>query len=195
MRKFLLLIVLALFAAMLAAALAACSTGDSRTDAAAAQSFLPTVPGFNTVDADSIADGLAAAGAAANASFGNFLGSAAVLKVNDVIQCYQDVGAASALLYVPQTLVGGTQFPEVGAVAVINETRIQRNLLQCVLGTADRGAATAQAAAFEPCNMSGRFTASNEQFNFVYIGTGPALCSAYQAHFTGLGATFNDPQG
>lgn len=160
-------------------------TGDTRNDPAAAQSFLPVISGYRTYDVDSLADALTAAGVGGSAITGNLLGSAAFVKLNGVIQCYQDVGAATAQIYLPTT-IDPTQLqtnpPATGVVAVVNETRLGRNLISCLTG-AQGSELSAQAAAFEPCVEGGRFTFSEENISYVFAGTTPALCDTLRSHF------------
>lgn len=182
------LFVFPIFVLVLALMAAACggSTDDRRSDPEAAQSFLPVVSGYTRHDVDSIADALSAAGVAGSALTGNLLGSAAIVKLSDVIQCYQDVGAVTAQIYVPQALDITTlesNPPAIGVVAVINETRLGRNLISCVTGSQERGN-EARAAAIEPCVSGGRFTINNENISYLYAASSPQLCATFATHFS-----------
>lgn len=160
-------------------------TGDTSSDPAAAQSFLPVISGYRTYDVDSLADALTAAGVGGSAITGNLLGSAAFVKLNGVIQCYQDVGAATAQIYLPTT-INPTQLqtnpPATGVVAVVNETRLGRNLISCLTG-GEGSDLFAQEVGFEPCVEGGRFTFTEENISYVFAGTTPALCDTFRSHF------------
>lgn len=173
-----------LFAALgLALLLAACQilpgTGDTARDAAAAQQFLPNIAGYTAIEASSITDALGKAGVSASVITGNVPLAGVIAKLDDMIRCYQGVGAVSARVYTEQN-ISLNSVPKVGAVAVINTTRLQRNLLTCVLNT---GASAQSLGQIEPCGGSGSFTVNGENLQYVYGATDPALCSAIQASF------------
>src|SRR5258706_6069039 len=134
MFKRLLLVTLAL------AALVGCSivpgTGDKNTDAAAAQSFVPpNIPGYDSTDAANVTDALTKVGAAGSLLTGNIVSAGAIAKLDNMISCYQRVGAVPARGYVDKNIAANPNAPKVGVLAVINTTRIQRNLMSCVLNT------------------------------------------------------------
>ncbi|MBI1279959.1 MAG: hypothetical protein GC179_17665 [Anaerolineaceae bacterium] len=167
--------------------LGACSvvpgTGDKSTDAAAAQQFVPaSIPGYDTTDAASITDALTKVGAASSLLTGNIVSAGAIAKLNNMIACYQSVGAVASKVYVDKNIALNPNAPKVGVLAVINTTRIQRNLFSCVLNT---GGAQAQAASNEiqPCGGSGEKVVNGETLNYVYAATTPELCATFQAQF------------
>lgn len=170
-----------LLSALLLVLVAACqvvpSTGDTASDAAAAQNFLPTVSGYNMVEANSISDALTKVGAGASVLTGNLPLAGAIAKLDDMIRCYQGVGAVAARIYTEPN-INPTTIPRIGAVAIINTTRIQRNLLACVLNT---GAQAQRADEIQPCGGSGSFTVNNETLEYVFAATTPELCQAFQS--------------
>lgn len=158
-------------------------TGDSSTDAAAAQQFVPqNIPGYIAVDATSITDALSKAGVAGSVLSGNVPAAGAIAKIDDMIRCYQGVGAVAAKVYTEANIAGAISgVPKIGAIAVVNTTRLQRNLLQCVLNT---GGASAQAAnEIQPCGSSGQITVNGENIQYVFAATTPELCTVFQAEF------------
>lgn len=170
--------------------LAACqvvpSTGDSANDAAAAQSYLPNLPGYTATEASSITDALTKVGAGASVLTGNLPMAGLIAKLDDTLRCYQQVGAVAARVYternVAETVAGGA-VPKLGVLAVVNTTRVQRNLFSCVLNTGAGAQAQAQAETIQPCGGSGSFTVNNENLQYVYAATSPDLCSTFQAAF------------
>jgi len=157
-------------------------TGDSATDAASASNFVPaSIPGYNTTDATSITDALTKTGVGASVLTGNLALAGAIAKLDGMIQCYQSVGAVAARVFTEQN-IATSSVPKVGAVAVVNTTRLGRNLLQCVLNT---GVAAQAADEIQPCGGSGEFTVNNEQLSYVFAATTPELCTAFQAEFAG----------
>jgi hypothetical protein len=159
------------------------STGDTASDPAAAQQFLPTISGYTMTEADSITDALTAAGVGGSLLTGNAPLAAAVAKIDDMIQCYQNVGAVAARVYT-QTDVGSLiqgQIPKVGAVAVINEARLERNFLNCALSVGS--GLSAQADQIQPCGGSGTMVVNNERIDYLFAATTPELCTLFQQSF------------
>ena len=157
------------------------TTGDKNTDAAAAQSFVPpNIAGYNSTDATSVTDALTKVGAAGSLLSGNIISAGAIAKLNNMIACYQGVGAVAARVYVDQNIAANPNAPKVGVLAVINTTRIQRNLFNCVLNT---GASAQAANEIQPCGGSGEKVVNGETLNYVYAATTPELCATFQAQF------------
>jgi hypothetical protein len=73
------------------------------------------------------------------------------------------------------------QTPNVGALAIINRTRLQSNLLACALNTG--GGFSAQSAEIEPCAGTGTFVRGSDTFDYVFAATDPQLCTLFQAAF------------
>jgi hypothetical protein len=159
-------------------------TGDSSTDAASASNFVPaSIPGYNVTEASSITDALTKTGVGASVLTGNLALAGTIAKLDGMIQCYQSVGAVAAKVYTEQTLSPTqTTIPKIGAIAVVNTTRLGRNLLQCVLNT---GVSAQAANEIQPCGGSGSFTVNNENLEYVFAATTPELCSTFQAQFAG----------
>ncbi|NWG15073.1 MAG: hypothetical protein HXY41_00420 [Chloroflexi bacterium] len=171
-------------------AVAACQvvpgTGDSSSDAAAAQKFLPNLSGYAATEASNIQDALTKVGAGASVLSGNLPLAAAIAKLDDTLRCYQNVGAVAVRVYTEQDIVRAVtaaSVPKIGVVGVVNTTRLQRNLFSCVLNTGGGAQAQAQGATIEPCGGSGSFTANGENLQYVYAATAPDLCSAIQGSF------------
>ncbi|MFN8379173.1 MAG: hypothetical protein U0452_10930 [Anaerolineae bacterium] len=184
----LLMMVLALAACNLGESVAGIvpTTGDTAADASAAQQFLPNVPGYNATDADSIVDALSTVAGGGSLLTGNLAAAGLVTQIDGMIQCYQNVGAAAARIYLPQNAVdvagqlAAGSIPSVGVVAIINQDRLVNNFLSCALGGALQ-AFSAQAAQPQPCAASGTFTADGQTLHYLYAATTPDLCSAFDA--------------
>jgi hypothetical protein len=158
-------------------------TGDRSTDAAAAQNFVPaSIAGYNATEATSITDALTKTGIGASVLTGNLPLAGAIAKLDGMIQCYQGVGAVAAKVYTEQNMPT-TGIPKIGALAVINTTRLGRNFLQCAVNL---GGASAQAVGeVQPCGGSGSFKVNNEDLEYVYAATTPELCTTFQNQFNG----------
>ena len=156
-------------------------TGDKSTDAAAAQQFVPaSIPGYDATDATDITDALTKVGAAGSLLTGNLVSAGAIAKLNTMISCYKNVGAVASKVYVDKNIAANPNAPKVGVLAVVNTTRIQRNLFSCVLNT---GASAQAANEIQPCGGSGEKIVNGETLNYVYAATTPELCATFQAQF------------
>ncbi|MCU0465233.1 MAG: hypothetical protein MUF38_11770 [Anaerolineae bacterium] len=180
MRRITVLVLLLLTVALTAACSAIPPTGDTDDQALSAQNQMPPAPdGYQTIQADSIQSAMTAAATAANLSTVNLLGAALVNRIDALATCYRDVGALDARAYVSLRDAGG------GIAIVINNNRITDNLIQCVNEAA--GARFRSQDAFQPCVSNGTFTASDNgltnTFTYIYAGSTPALCTAFQNHF------------
>jgi hypothetical protein len=177
---------------LLALLLAACgqvqlnvvpTTGDTAFDAASAQSQIPNFSnyGYSNIDASSITDAIGGLGGSAALVSGNPAAAAAILKIDDMIQCYESVGAIAAAVYaqadVAQLLEG--QLPKAGAVAIVNRDRLAGNLLPCALNTGQ--GMRAMSAQIEPCAGAGTFVRQGATFDYVYAATDPELCNLFAA--------------
>ncbi len=159
------------------------TSGDTAQDAAAAQSVMPnfTNYGYTSTDAMSITNAITTIGGGGALITGNPAGAAMIAKLDDMIRCYQSVGAVAARVYTQVDigqLVQG-EIPKVGALAVINRDRLQRNLLPCALNTGQGFAA--QSAEIEPCSGSGTTVRFGETLDYIYAATDPQLCNLFAA--------------
>ena len=176
---------------LLLALLAACSdlvpTGtDTADQATSAQRFLPAPEGYIRNDAASLTDALATLGGGASLLSGNPALTAAISVIDNMIQCYQDVGAVAASIYTKislDTLLQGDGI-SLGALAIINQERLSRNFLNCALG--DTQLFSAQAEALQVCSGKGSLLVANETIHYLYAATDSLLCLAFQSHFDSL---------
>ncbi len=88
------------------------STGDKSTDAAAAQRFVPqSIPGYDATDAASVTDALSKVGAAGSLLTGNIVSAGAIAKLDNMIACYQSVGAVTARVYIDKNIAVNPSAP------------------------------------------------------------------------------------
>jgi len=172
------------FMLMLIALLAtACGpTGNTANDAVSAQTLLPNITGYTRTDTTSVQDALVAAGSGAALSSGNAPVAAAVVKIDDMVDCMREVGAVAANTYVetsPSSII-----PIAGVVAVINQTRVESNLLSCAI-SGNQGF-SAQGVTIEPCAGNGSFTFRDNEISYIYAATNPSLCETFSQHFTNV---------
>ena len=162
------------------------TTGDTNADAAAAQQFLPVVAGYTSINADSLVDALSTIAGGGSLLSGNFVAAGLITQIDGMIQCYQNVGAVAAQLYVPQNTVDVAGqvaqgiVPSMGVVAIVNQDRLVNNFLSCAL-TGGAQAFSAQAAEPQPCAGSGTFMAGGQTLHYLYAATQPDLCASFDA--------------
>jgi hypothetical protein len=173
MRKSILLISLLVMALMLVA----CDTGDTSTQTTSAQSLQPNLTGFSVQDGSNIVETFANTVAAGSAATGNIPLAATLERVGTTLECLTDVGAVSAQVY--RQTANVSIVPQAGVSLVVNQDRVERNILGCVTDLPFG----AQSLSIEPCAETGTFTFQNEKFYYAYIGAGTELCSAFDAHF------------
>jgi hypothetical protein len=157
------------------------TTGDTSSDPAAANQFVPDLPGYVSTNASSISSAISTVTGGASVLTGNPVAAALIQQIDGMIQCYQGVGAAAAKVYVEVNignLVEG-QTPTVGALALINQDRLVNNFLPCAVGS---GSGFSQQSAAQPCGSSGQFTVEGETLWYLYAATNQTLCTAIQSH-------------
>jgi hypothetical protein len=158
-------------------------TGDTANQFLSAQQQMPgDISGYLVIQADTIQAAVATAAQAAGIATTQILGAAVVNRLDALVTCYREVGAVDAKIYVSPTEPGA------GVAVIINNDRIANNLLQCA---AQAAGARSQDAGFQPCVQGGTFQrtegAVTNTFSFIYAGSTPTLCNAFNAHFVGRG--------
>lgn len=156
-------------------------TGDKASDATAAERFLPNIEGYNSAEATDILDAVTKSGASASLVTGNIPLAGTIAKLNDLVQCYKGVGAVAARIYTEKSVKDITS-PKIGVLAVINTTRIQRNLLSCALSFGSKAQADGTDS-IQPCGGSGSIVVNNETIQYVFGATAPELCTVFQGQF------------
>lgn len=164
--------------------IAACGpTGDSASDAVSAETLLPNINGYTRSDTVSLQDALTAAGSGAALTTGNAPLAAGIARIDVMVDCMRDVGAVAANSYVETSL--SDVIPKAGVVAVINQTRVESNLLACALTTGDN--ASAQGVGdIEPCAGNGSFVYRDNNISYIYAATNPELCTLFESHFSSV---------
>ena len=104
-----------------------------------------------------------------------------------MIDCYRDVGAVDAKVYVEQvTNLEGLRLPIAGVLAVINQDRLRENFLSCVTNTALDELLSPQSLEPEPCYGSGTFTSQGDTISYIYGATDRPLCQLMEQYFSGF---------
>ena len=170
-------------------ALTACtlstSTDDTAEDPEAAQSFFPDLDasGYNVTEADSVIDAITTAMSAASVGTGNLVLAGVIQKVDDMIECYQEVGAADAQIYTQRINITNPSIPTAGVLAIVNENRIADNFLHCLTRIPGSDLIQTQSAEPEPCWGYGSFTFNEETISFIFAATDQPLCDLFDANF------------
>ncbi len=160
------------------------TTGDTASDASAAQQFVTDIPGYVSINANSVTDALSTISGGASVLSGNPVAAAMIAQIDGMIACYQDVGAVAAKIYAEPDLtkVVAGRVPSVGALAVINQDRLVNNFLPCALGSPRGLSAQAESLTAQPCSSSGTFTVNGETLWYLYAATQQDLCTAIAQH-------------
>lgn len=165
-------------------AISACSdTGNTATDALSARRLLPNLADYTATDVDTTLDGAFAAVGGAALVGGQIGITAFVAKAEQILQCFQDRGAIAAKFY-SQNDPDNT-IPQVGAVLVINQSRINQEMINCALGGQEE-AVSAQSLNIEPCANAGTISYEGDTISYVYAGSHADVCALYQLHFDNL---------
>ena len=186
-RKVLLLIALLLMAACsrfgLPGGAVVPTTGNTSSDAAAAQQYVPDLPGYLSTDASNLTSAVSTILGGASLITGNPITAAMIAQIDGMIACYQNVGAVAAKIYAQADIASLTQgqIPALGALAVINQDRLVNNFLPCALGSG-ANSFSAQQAEPQPCANSGTFTANGNTYWYLYAATQQDLCTVIAQH-------------
>jgi hypothetical protein len=156
----------------------------SATDPAAAQSFLPTIPGYATIEARSLSEALSTVSGGAALLSGNAVLAGLVTRIDGMMQCYQNVGAVAARIYTEANLTSVVQgqIPKIGVLAVVNQDRLVSNFFNCALGGQSE-ALSAQAAEPQPCSGFGTTTVNGQTIHYIYAATAQELCTIFAQQF------------
>ena len=158
------------------------TTGNTSSDPAAAQQYVPDLPGYVSTNAANISSAVSTISGGASILTGNPIGAVMIAQIDGMISCYQQVGAVAAKVYAQADIVSvaSGQIPTVGALAVINQERLSGNFLPCALGSGK--GFSAQAAVPQPCANSGTFSANSNTYWYVYAATNQDLCTLIAQH-------------
>ena len=170
--------------------LSACGdTGNIADDAKSAQRLLPNLASYTASDIDATVDGAFAAVGGAALMGGQFGLTAVIAKAEQILQCFQDRGALAARWY--QQSDSTLTAPKVGAALVINQSRVNQELINCALG-GQEDQASAQTFTIEPCASAGTFVYEGDTVSYLYAASHTDVCAVFQLHFDNLSASTDD---
>jgi hypothetical protein len=148
-----------------------------------AADMLPTLPGYNQVEGQTITTYVSTLAGGAALLGGQPQLAATVAVVDHIIGCYQDVGAVRARVYSQ-----GEQPLAAGAIAIGDRNELQdpANLFRCVLPASLEAIPTGpQGIEVEPCTANYVLSREDNEFYVIYAGTTPAVCQAFCANLEG----------
>jgi hypothetical protein len=145
-----------------------------------AEEMLPDLADYNTVEGEALTDYISKLSGGAALLAGQPELALAVAAVDQVVDCYQEVGAVKARAYSKQIdpLSAG-----IVAIGDRNELLDPKNLFKCVApAIPDGGGAPIDQATIEPCKAS--YTVEREDgsvFYIIYAGTTEEICRTFCA--------------
>jgi hypothetical protein len=138
-----------------------------------AAALLPDLPGYNTVEGQTLTGYIGKLSGGAALLSGNPELAVMLTAVDRVVGCYQQVGAVRARLYSSQAdpLSAGT-------VAIADKKALldPANLFRCVVPNVQTGAQSVQ---IEPCKASYTLKRDSDEFYILYAGTTLEICQAF----------------
>ena len=145
--------------------------------------MLPNLSGYNTVEGQTLTDYIGELGGGAALLTENPALAAAAFAVEQIVDCYQDVGAVQGRLYSNQ------ESPlSAGAVAIADRNALldPQNLFKCVApAIPDAGAGVPE---IKPCTASYTLAKDDNEFYIAYVGTTEEICRAFCAALEGCTA-------
>ncbi len=179
-------LLVALSVALTACALPGLPTEDAPPDQATqppAAQLLPELPGYKIIEGQTLTDAIGKTADAELLQKESPNLAELLTKVDGVIACYQEVGAARARIY------SNIEKPwSVGAIAVTDRNAMlsPANLFKCVGGSGgDQPQTMAQSAAapsIEPCSATYTLSRDDNQFYILYVGTTAEICQDFCAN-------------
>lgn len=148
-----------------------------------AATMLPTLAGYNTVEGQTLTGYISTASGGAALLSGQPELAATIAAVDEIVQCYQEVGAVRARVYSSETdpLTAGAV-----AIADRNAVRDPANFFHCVALQA--GPSARAPGGFEPCTASYTLEREENAFYILYAGTKPEVCRAFCSQLEGCTA-------
>jgi hypothetical protein len=149
-----------------------------------AAELLPDLPGYNTVEGELLTDYIGKLGGGAALLAGRPELALAIAAVDQVIDCYQEVGAVQARAYSKQ------EDPlSAGVVAIGDRNKLldPQNLFKCV-APAMPDAGGPDMASIRPCTASYTLARDDNEFYILYAGATEEVCRAFCAALEGCEA-------
>jgi len=152
-----------------------------------AAQLLPDLPGYKVIEGQQLSDYIAQIADAEMLQEESPNLAELVAKVDGVIGCYQEVGAARARIYSNEA-----QPWSVGAIAIADRNAMlsPANLFKCA-GGGEQPQLQSQAAVptIEPCSATYTLPRDDNEFYILYVGTTSEICRDFCANLEGCSGT------
>jgi len=148
-----------------------------------AATMLPTLDDYNTVEGQTLTRYISTASGGAALLSGQPQLAATIAAIDEIVQCYQEVGAVRARVYNSQAdpLTAGAV-----AIADRNAVRDPANFFRCVSPLP--GPSARAPGDFEPCTANYTLEKEENVFYVLYAGTKPEVCQAFCSQLEGCTA-------
>ena len=148
--------------------------------------MLPDLPGYYVVEGEVLTDYISKLSGGAALLAGHPELAAAVVVVDQIVSCYQEIGAARVQLY------SNEEMPlSAGAVAIADRNALTDpvNLFKCVAPMVlDSAEADASQLQIQPCSASYTLSRDDNEFYIVYAGTTEEICHEFCTNLEGCEA-------
>ncbi len=148
--------------------------------------MMPDLAGYRVVEGELLTDYISKASGGAALLAGQPELAAAVLVVDQIISCYQEIGAARVQLYANEEMPLSA-----GAVAIADRNALTDpvNLFKCIAPVAfEAGEADAPQFQIQPCSASYTLSRDDNEFYIIYAGTTEEICHTFCAELEGCTA-------
>lgn len=152
--------------------------GEKPTPVPPAVEMLPELEGYTVIEGQTLTDHISKLSGGAALLTGHPELAAMVAAVDNVISCYQQVGAARARVY------SNNEYPlSSGAVAIADRGALldPQNLFKCVVPQTGLGKGILSQPAIQPCTASYTLEKDGNQFYILYAGTTLEICQTFCA--------------
>jgi hypothetical protein len=150
-----------------------------------AAELLPDLPGYDTVEGERLTDYIGKLSGGAALLAGQPELALAIAAVDQVIDCYQEVGAVQARAYSKQ---GDPLSAGVVAIGDRNKLLDPENLFKCVTPAIPGGEGPVDMAKIQPCTASYTLPRDDNEFYILYAGATEEVCRAFCAALEGCEA-------
>lgn len=159
-----------LFLILMVLVLVACGDEEGGEEA---QSFLPALENYNTIDGENLSTALQAVGAYAAIQADPRM-AGIVVMTDEFLDCAAEQGAVATRMYHSQS-----NPVSAGVVAVVNTERLAAfdSIVRCMLG--DAVSFRTAVARPEPCYDAWTYTRDNVEYWMMYAGTEEEICTDF----------------
>lgn len=148
-----------------------------------AAAMLPQLPGYKTVEGQLLTEYIGSLSGGAALLTGHPELAAMAKVIDQVIGCYQEVGAARARVYSDEEMPLSA-----GAVAIADRSALldPKNFFRCVVPVVeDAGESGAMGPEIKPCSATYILEKDGNTFYILYAGTTEEICQTFCANLEG----------